>query len=307
MKNTIKICLVVVFAVNLSNYAQKSENVITVEKSTVLNGKKKSIQMKSKYPKIKGSGKIATETRKVEGNFEKISSSTFLEVIIEQTDNYEIIVEADDNIIPYIVTEISSNKLKVYFDKVSITNFKQAKVYVKLPKISELSASSSSSITTDQEIKSNNLKIETNSSGDIVLTELTASSVDIETNSSGGVKIEKIITKNLDINSSSSGSVKIEYTEVPKIKLSASSASDISIKNGKTTELRVKADSAAEVNAKNLSADNVIASASSSSNISVFPNLSLDAKASSTGGVYYYNKPQIIEKETSSMGTIKQR
>jgi len=306
MKSTIKICLVLVFAVNLTNYAQESENVVAVEKSTFINGKNKSIKMNSKYPKIKGSGKITTETRKAEGNFEKISSYTLLEVIIEQADKYEIIVEADDNIIPYIATEISSNRLKIYFDKVSITNFKQAKVYVKLPKISELSAYSSSSITTDKAIRSNNLKLEANSSGDIVLTEVTASSVDIDTNSSSDVVIEQLNAKELNVESSSSSDVKIKYTETPKINLSASSSSDIVIK-GKTTDLKIKANSSADVIAKDLSADNILASASSASTISVFPKLYLEAKASSAGSVYYYNKPENIDKETSSTGSIKQR
>ena len=55
-------------------------------------------------------------------------------------------MEADDNIMPYIVTEVEGNTLKVYFDNISVRNLKQAKVYVKMPEISELVASSSSEI-----------------------------------------------------------------------------------------------------------------------------------------------------------------
>jgi len=311
MKNSaLQICLTFVLILSLNCHI-KAQETTTINKNngtttTIKNGKK-SVKMKNKYPKIKGTGKIVTEKRKAEKIFNKISASTLLDIEIEQADNFEIVIEADDNIIPYIVTEISSNKLKIYFDEVSITDFKQAKVYVKLPKISELKAASSATIKTNKAIKSDNLKLDASSSGDILLTEIIANSVNIDTSSSGDVKIEKISTKNLDITSSSSGSVKIEYTEVPKIKLSASSAADISIKNGKTTDLNIKASSSADVKTKNLQAVNVSVTASSSADVSVFPITSLVAEASSTATIYYYNQPQNIDKETSSLGTIKQR
>jgi len=311
MKTTIKICFVFALTLTSSCFIESQSQVATeksavVTKTSITGEKTKQVINNRKGLKIKGSRKIASEERKVKGTFDKISSHTLLDVEIEQTDNYEIIVEADDNIIPYIVTEISSNKLNIYFDNdVSIMDFKQAKVYVKLPKISELKASSSSTIKTYKAIRSDKLKLDASSSGDIILTEVNTNSIDIDASSSGDVKIEKIITKNLDINGSSSGSVKVEYTEAPKIKLSASSSSDISIKGGKTTDLDIKASSSADVKTKNLSADNVNASATSNSTILVLPNISLYAKASSMGSVYYYNKPQTIEKETSSMGTIK--
>jgi len=311
MKKIIKICFVFVFTLYLGNFTE-AQNQVTAEKSTIvaktnITGKKtKQVINDRKKSKIKGSGKIATEERKIKGTFEKISSQTRIDVEIEQADNYEIIVEADDNIIPYMLTEISGGKLKIYFDEVTITGFKQAKVYVKLPKISELKSSSSATIRTQKSIKSENLKLDASSSGDILLTEVIANSVNIDTSSSSTVEIEKVDTKSLDIKSSSASDVKIKHIETPKINLSASSSSDITLQ-GKTNDLDIKASSTGKINAKNLSADNVNVSASSSSSVSVYPNVSLSAKASSTADIYYYNKPQNIDKETSSMGTIKQR
>jgi len=229
-----------------------------------------------------------------------------LEVEIEQTDKYEIIVEADDNIIPYIVTEISGGKLEIYFKNVTITDFKKAKIYVKLPKISRLKATSSSSIKTTKAIKSEKLNLDASSSGDIILAEVTANTLDIDTSSASGVVIEKVNAQDLNIESSSAGNVKIEHTETPKISLSASSSSDITIK-GKTKDLRVEASSASGIKAKDLQADNVTVNASSNSEVYVFPIVSLTADASSVSEVYYYNKPKDMDKSTSSNGTIKQR
>jgi len=306
MKTIIKICFVSALMLTSGCFTE-TQSQVTVQKTSITGKKTKQVNVGNrKSPKIKGSGKIATEERKVSGTFDKISSKTLLEVEIEQTDNYEIIVEADDNIIPYIVTEISGNKLQIYFDNVSITDMKKAKVYVKLPKISQLKATSSSSIKTTKAIKSENLNLDASSSGDIILAEVTANTLDIDTSSSSDVVIEKVNAQDLNIQSSSSSDVKIKYTETPKISLSASSSSDITIK-GKTKDLKVKASSSADVKAKDLQADNVNVKASSSSEVYVFPVVSLTAEASSVADIYYYNKPQNMDKSSSSNGTIKQR
>ncbi len=61
------------------------------------------------------------------------------------------------------------------------------------------------------------------------------------------------------------------------------------------------------IKTKELLVNNVVADASSSSTIKVNPIVSLKAKASSTGDIYYYNNPKNIEKKASSAGTIKLR
>src|SRR5690606_6445715 len=70
------------------------------------------------FDSVSGSGNVIIEKREVQKNFDKIRVSSLLKVELEQAPNYEIIVEADDNIIPYITTEVEGNTLKVYFDNV---------------------------------------------------------------------------------------------------------------------------------------------------------------------------------------------
>ena len=47
---------------------------------------------------IKGSGNIITENRTVNEDFKKIEVSNGIKVIVEQSDNKSITVEADDNL-----------------------------------------------------------------------------------------------------------------------------------------------------------------------------------------------------------------
>lgn len=255
---------------------------------------------------VSGSGNVITEKREVPKNFDKIRVSSTLKVELEQAPDFEIIVEADDNIIPYIVTEVSGSVLKVYFDNISVRNIKEAKVYVKMPEISELVASSSSEIKAKKPVKSDDLILKSSSTADIKLSEITAKSVIAESSSSSDIEIGRLYTISFKAQSSSTAEIDIEYIESDKIDLTASSSSDIDLK-GKALDLSVKTSSTATVDAKELLVNNAMVSSSSSSKVSVYPIVSLKAKASSAADIYYYNNPKTIEKKTSSAGSVKKK
>lgn len=255
------------------------------------------------FKSVSGSKNVITEKRNVSGSFDKVHVATLLDVEIEQGPNYTISVEADDNLHEYIVTEINGSTLKIYFDNVSIRNYKEAKVYVTLPEISELKASSSSEIEANGTIVSNDLTLKTSSTADISLSKVRAKSVTIEANSSSEIKVKEIYATTLQAKTSSTADFEA-YVEADIINLEASSSSDMELK-GKALELNAHTSSTATINAKELFVNNVIATSSSSSTIKTYPIVSLKAKASSTASVYYYNDPQSLEKETSSAGSVK--
>lgn len=258
------------------------------------------------FNSISGSGKVVTQERAITEDFSKIQSSSIFKVEVEQAPHFEVIVKADDNLLPYILTHVEQNTLKIHFDKVSVKNVKEVKVYVKTPNITALHASSSSEIKVNKTISTDNLKLKASSTAEIKINEIDATSLLIEASSSSEVKIDKVYVFDLKAQTSSTAEIEIDYAESDKIKLNASSSSDIEIK-GKALELEVNTTSTAKINTKELLVNNVIATASSSSTIQTYPIISLKAKASSTGSIYYYNEPKIIEKSTSSAGSIKKR
>lgn len=258
------------------------------------------------FNSIAGSGKVVTQERAVTANFNKIQSSSSFKVEVEQAPHYEIVVKADDNLLPYIVTEVEQNTLKIRFDNVSVRNIKEIKVYVKTPHINSLYASSSSEIEVKKSITSDYLDLKTSSTGEIKVNEISTNSLLIEASSASEIRINNIYALDFKAQASSTAEIEIDYVESDKIKLVASSSSDIEIK-GKTLELELNTNSTAEINAKELLANNITATASSSSTIQAHPIVSLKAKASSTADIYYYNEPNTIEKSTSSSGSIKKR
>ena len=88
----------------------------------------------------RGNGEVVEERREVVANFTEVHASEGLDVFVTQGTDFKITVEADENIIDLIGTDIRDGRLKVH----AIENIGRAtkNVYVTLPDISELNSSS---------------------------------------------------------------------------------------------------------------------------------------------------------------------
>lgn len=116
---------------------------------------------------VVGNGKITTETR-ILSNFEKVSSSGNFEVeIIYDTLESKVEVEAESNIIPFVVTEIHGKELQLgleRFTQFSTRTNVKIKVYTK--SLQGVSMSGSGSISTD-EFEGNDFEAHLSGSGDL--------------------------------------------------------------------------------------------------------------------------------------------
>lgn len=115
---------------------------------------------------IDGNGKVKTENRTVTENFDKVSSSRGMEVIIEQAPTTEIQVEADENLLKHITTKVENGTLVVSSDE-NIDSAEKMLVRVKMPEIKALESTSGSSIATNTVIKGSSISVKTSSGSEI--------------------------------------------------------------------------------------------------------------------------------------------
>ncbi|MEZ5103845.1 MAG: head GIN domain-containing protein [Draconibacterium sp.] len=98
---------------------------------------------------IRGNGISATDGRPA-SNFTKITSSGSFDVHITKGDQYEVIVNAESNILQYIDTRVSGNTLHIDIRGVhNIRNRLPMEVYVTTPYMESVKQSGSGLITTD--------------------------------------------------------------------------------------------------------------------------------------------------------------
>jgi hypothetical protein len=190
--------------------------------------------------KTKGSGNVATETREIR-EFKGVDVSGVYEVEITAQKDFGVEIEADDNLLPLIRTEVRGGVLHIE-TKCKISTENGLKIKVSAPDIESINTSGVSKVVLNG-LKNNELRVDTSGASKVWLdgetTELYievsgASSIDAENlhaaaatvNASGASRVSVFATG--EIRPHASGASKIIYSGNPKnIDPSSSGASTI--------------------------------------------------------------------------------
>ncbi len=175
----------------------------------------------------RGSGNIIKETRSV-NTFDGIAASRAVSVDVQIGTPASVIVETDDNIMPFVETNVSNGILKINLR--DINNLRNSTVYVHViaPEIKSLNTSASAEITSSDVIVASEKLVLKASSGSSIDVKIDAPSV--KGDASSGAEI-KGAGKTRDVNSNSSSGATINFSDLQAetAKASASSGGSASI------------------------------------------------------------------------------
>ena len=152
-----------------------------------------------------GSGNIVTEKRST-GSFTGVSAAGGFQVEIKNGPAEEVTVEADDNLIKYIETDVSGGQLRIRL-KVHNVNDAHLKVFITAPEINKLNASAAADIEAKDGLKSSGeINLQASSAAKIT-TAVDAPSVKADASSAGEISLSGR-TKNFTAESSSGSNIK---------------------------------------------------------------------------------------------------
>ena len=210
----------------------------------------------------KGNGVVVEETRNISEDFTAVSAAEGLDVFVTQDNDFSISVEADENVIDLIATDIKDGRLRIH----TTENIGRAtkKIYVSLPQIDKLSTSSGADLIAQNVIRADKLELDASSGSDLHV-ELSASEVDADASSGADIKLSGR-AEMLYVDASSGADIRARELAVKKCNAEASSGSDISV---------------------NVS-ESLIADASSGADISYTGDASVQKKKSVSGSVHKY-------------------
>lgn len=117
---------------------------------------------------IKGSGNIVTRTIDAP-DFDRVDAARAVKVVITGKATDKITIQADDNIMEYVVVEAKGGRLTATIDK-SVNNVSNADVTVTVPangRIRALDASSAARITSDVTLTADKFSIDASSAARI--------------------------------------------------------------------------------------------------------------------------------------------
>jgi hypothetical protein len=196
--------------------------------------------------RITGSGNIVTEKRQT-GGFTGVHVSGIMPVEIKNGPQTEVVVEADDNLLKYIYTEVKNDKLSIRF-KNGINNFQNCtfKVYVTAPVLQDISSSGAGSITANGVLKSD---------------------------------------RDISLSSSGVGSITAEV-DAPGIEANVSGVGQITL-SGRTRNYDADVSGTGSINSYDLLSENADAQVSGVGHINLHASVKLKATVSGAGDIHY--------------------
>lgn len=213
-------------------------------------------------PGKSGNGEVVKDKREVTEDFTVVSASEGLDVYVAQGSDFEIVVEADENIIDLIGTDIKNGKLKVH----AIQSIGRAtkKIYVTMPEITGLYSSSGADLVSEGTLEAEKINLDASSGADLKV-ELNADEVEADCSSGADIRI--------------SGTGNLLYAD-------ASSGSDIKARDFLVERCHANASSGAGISV-NVS-ESLTADASSGADISYTGEANVETKKSVSGSVHKY-------------------
>lgn len=204
--------------------------------------------------RVKGNGNSRSEQRNL-GTAKKIKAQGSMDVEISQGPS-SIRVEADENILPYIITKMDNGYLVIkQKNNSSITSENPIKVYVTTEELEDVFVSGSGSVVGIGKFTgSNRMHLKVSGSGNIDLT---------------------VNTPEMDADISGSGTITLA---------------------GETRNADFSISGVGDCNADGLQSENVKVKVSGSGNAKVFAGATLDVRVSGVGNVSYKGSPSVTQK-----------
>lgn len=180
----------------------------------------------SGFDTIEGEGNVQQEVRKLNNTYKNIKVQQGLEVEITQGIMNTVVVEADENLLPIIKTEVENGTLKISSDK-NIRKAASKKIRIELIELEGLEISSGASVLIAQSFTSPNLSIET-SSGSSFKGLLEIENLRAESSSGSTIEMRGMAIKGR-LESSSGSTIQAASLKIHNAETEASSGSTIHV------------------------------------------------------------------------------
>lgn len=209
---------------------------------------------------LRGNKQITTQDRKV-SNIKGIDVSGGFIVELTQGSNEGVRLEADENLIDNIKTEVRNGVLHIYNDK-SISTIKSMKAYVTLKNLESIDISGGVKVIGNSTFKSSALKVEMSGGSNV---KLTIDAKQLRANLSGASKIELL---------GKADEMRMEMSGASKVDASVLEAREVEVHASGASSAKVYAKENLEINASGASAVHYKGSPSITSNVSAAARVS---------------------------------
>lgn len=192
---------------------------------------------------VKGSGNIATEARDI-SDFSGVDVSGVFQVEITAGQEFGVQIEADDNLLPLIKTEVRRGVLRIETDE-KLSSEHGLKILISAPDIDSIDASGVAKINLSG-VKNNELRVDTSGASKVNISGETANLI-IEVSGASSIDAENLKAENANVDAS--GASRVSVFATGELKSDASGASKI-VYSGSPKNVEKKSSGAGSVREK---------------------------------------------------------
>jgi len=179
------------------------------------------------WGKVKGDGNVITEKRSV-GDFDELGVSGSFDVFLVKGKEGDLTIKIEENLLPYLVTEVANGKLKIRWKTgTSINTRKGVEITVAFESINAIGLSGSGDIVGKDVIKSDTFEVAVSGSGDMDL-ELDVQKMEAAVSGSGDMDLKGTAT-NFEAAVAGSGDIDGVNLKTEKASLRVSGSGGITI------------------------------------------------------------------------------
>ena len=214
-------------------------------------------------PGERGSGNIISQTREVSG-FDAVSVAYPAQVLIKQGNAESLKIEADDNLLPNLKTQVRNGTLEIFYKRESGKHVNPTKTVKITIVVKDLT------------------NVDFTSAGELTVENLKTDALDVSLSGAGNIKLDKILVKALSVSLSGAGSSTASGT-ADDLNLSISGFGDFK---------------GADLHSKDARVD-----ISGAGSATVWVENDLNAQISGAGSISYYGSASVT-KQVSGVGGV---
>lgn len=200
---------------------------------------------------IKGSGKVISETRNVSG-FHGIDVGGAFEVILIKSNQEKIVLEADDNLMPYIRTKVFGGILEIDNEK-DFRNPTELKVSIYYKNLDRFDISGAASVRGEDIINAQSIELDASGASEIQLKfntenfegdmsgasrlDLSGNAKNVKIEASGASSFQALEFETINCEIDASGAAVVRIWTVGKLSLEASGASSVRYKGNPSIDI----------------------------------------------------------------------
>ncbi|HEX4958621.1 MAG TPA: head GIN domain-containing protein [Lacibacter sp.] len=217
-----------------------------------------------RWRSVRGNGNVITSNRN-EGTFNGVKTAGSFDLYVTQGDDYSVRIEAEENLMKYILTEVENGELKVRVKRgVNLRPRQDMKVFVTAPRFKELGIAGSG-----------NIIAETNLSSD----------------------------SPMEFSISGSGDIRAIAVDAPKITVRIAGSGNASLA-GSTRDAVYRIAGSGDIKCRDLKTENTEVHIAGGGNVWSYCSQNLDVHIAGSGDVHYAGNPVNVKQKIAGSGNM---